>query len=138
MTSAELPEPPEGFFRYPAGNVIALMTDGDAVSAAIDDLTSAGFAREAIYVLVGPTGAESLDVAGRHHGLRGRIYRVVERVGDEREELLRAVNHLEAGGFALRVPVTEDDKALAARIVKEHGAVHAAYLGKATYEPLGP
>jgi hypothetical protein len=26
-------------------------------------------------VLCGPKGAERLDVSGRHHGLRGRIYR---------------------------------------------------------------
>jgi hypothetical protein len=40
MTRAEFPEPPEEFLKYPAGNVIALMTDGDAVSAALEDLAT--------------------------------------------------------------------------------------------------
>ena len=138
MTSAEFPEPPEEFLKYPAGNVIALMTDGDAVSAALDDLTSAGFARDKMYVLAGPAGAERLDVTGQHHGLLGRIYRIVGQVGDEREELLQAANHLQAGGLALRVPAAKDNKAIAARILREHGAVHIVYMGKATYETLGP
>ena len=39
MSSTDFPEPPEEFLKYPAGNLIALMTDGDAVAAALDDLT---------------------------------------------------------------------------------------------------
>jgi hypothetical protein len=73
MSSTEFPEPPEEFLKYPAGNVIALMTDGDAVAAALDDLTGAGFPRDKMYVLAGPAGAERLDVTGQHHGLRGRL-----------------------------------------------------------------
>src|SRR5688572_19634366 len=119
MSSADFPEPPEGFLKYPAGNVIALMTDGAAVSAALADLTNAGFPRDKMYVLVGPAGAERLDVSGQHHGLRGRVYRMAGQVGDEHEELLRAANHLQAGGLALRVPATKDEKAVAARILRE-------------------
>jgi hypothetical protein len=35
--SVDFPEPPEEFLKYPAGNMIALMTDGDAVAAALDN-----------------------------------------------------------------------------------------------------
>jgi|SRR5919106_2482828 hypothetical protein len=138
MTGADLPEPPEGFLSYPEGNVIALMTDATSVSGALDDLTNAGFARDKMYVLVGPTGAERLDVTGQHHGLRERIYRIVGRFGDEHEELIRAADHLQAGGFALRIPATDDDKAVAAGILTKHGAAHIVFMGKATYETLGP
>jgi hypothetical protein len=138
MSGTEFPEPPEEFLKYPAGNVIALMTDGDAVAAALDDLTGAGFPRDKMYVLAGPAGAERLDVTGQHHGLRGRVYRTLGQVGDEHEELLRAGDHLEAGGLAVRVPADKDEKAVAARILGEHGAVHIVYMGKATYETLGP
>lgn len=41
-------------------------------------------------------------------------------------------------GWPLRVPATKDDKAVAARILREHGVVHMVYMGKATYETLGP
>lgn len=138
MTGAEFPEPPEEFLKYPEGTVIALMTDGEGVSAAMDDLTNAGFPRDEMYVLVGSSGAERLDVTGQHHGLRGRIYRFLGRIGDDREELLETASHLRAGGLALRVPVSEDAKAVAARILKEHGAVHMAFKGKWTYESLDP
>ena len=138
MTSPEFPEPPEGFLRYPEESVFALMTDADAVSAAMDDLTGAGFPRDEMYVLVGPAGAERLDVTGQHHGLLGRIYRIVEQLGDEHEELSRAVEHLQGGGLALRFPASRDEKAVAARILREHGAQHMAYLGKATFESLDP
>ena len=138
MTSATFPEPPEGFLRYPAGTVIALMTDADAVSAAMDDLTAAGFPRDHMYVLVGPAGAERLDVTGRHHGLLGRIYRILGRLGDDHEELSRAVDHLRRGGLALRIPASGDETAVAARILREHGAQHAVYMGKRTFESLDP
>ena len=138
MSNTEFPEPPEEFLTYPAGNLIALMTDGDAVAAALDDLTRAGFPRDKMYVLAGPAGAERLDVTGQHHGLRGRVYRTLSRVGDEHEELLRAGNHLQAGGLVVRVPADKDEKAVAARILGEHGAVHIVYMGKATYETLDP
>lgn len=138
MTSAEFPEPPEGLLLYPAGAVIALMTDADAVSSAMDDLTGAGFPRDEMYVLVGPAGAERLDVTGRHHGLLGRIYRILGHLGDDHEELSRAVNHLRGGGLALRFPASGDEKAVAARILREHGARHAVYMGKTTFESLDP
>jgi hypothetical protein len=51
LSSTDFPEPPEEFLKYPAGNVIALMTDGEAVAAALDDLTRSGFPRDKMYVL---------------------------------------------------------------------------------------
>ena len=138
MTPAEFPEPPEDFLSYPTGNVIALMNDADEVSAALDDLERAGFPRDETYVLVGPPGAERLDVTGEHHGLRGRVHRVLAQLGDEREELLQTADHLQAGGLAVRVPATNSDKAVAAGILEDHGAVHMFYAGKATWESLGP
>ena len=67
---------------------------------------------------------------------RGRVYRTLGQVGDEHEELLRAAIHLQAGGLAGTCRRTK--KAVAARILGEHGAVHIVYMGKATYETLGP
>ena len=66
MSDTEFPEPPEEFLKYPAGNLIALMTDGDGVASVLDDLTRAGFPRDKMYVLAGPAGAERLDVTGQH------------------------------------------------------------------------
>jgi hypothetical protein len=89
MSDTEFPEPPEEFLKDPAGNMVALMADGDEVASVLDDLTRAGFPRDKMYVLAGPPGAERLDVTGQHHGLRGRVYPTLSQVGDEHEELVR-------------------------------------------------
>jgi hypothetical protein len=52
MTSTDVPESPlEEFMMYSAENVIALMSEGDTVAAALDELTRAGFPRHNMYVL---------------------------------------------------------------------------------------
>jgi hypothetical protein len=38
----------------------------------------------------------------------------------------------------VRVRTTENDKSVAARILREHGAVHMLYMGKRTWEAIGP
>jgi precorrin-6B methylase 2 len=131
------PEPPEGLVTAPENRVVANMDSPQAVAEAIDDLAEAGFERDEIFVLCGAKGAERLDVSGRDHGLKGRIYRIIERIGDERELLLRLEEHLTAGGLMVSVPATEDAKATAARILGEHGGHEMAHFGKGHWEPVG-
>jgi hypothetical protein len=131
-------EPPEGLLTTPENRVLALMDDPQAVAAAIDDLVQAGFDRNSIWVLCGPEGAERLDVTGRHHGLKGRIYRIVEWIGDERELLLETAEHLSSGGLAVTVPADDAAAGNAARILHQHGGHGMAHFGKAHFEPLGP
>ncbi len=132
------PEPPEGLITAPENRVVAHMDDPQMVAAAMDDLAAAGFDRDGIYVLCGAKGAERLDVAGRDHGLKGRVYRLVERIGDERVLLLRLEEHLVAGGLAVSVPADDEDKATAAHILGEHGGHDMAHFGKGHFEPVGP
>ncbi len=80
-----LREPPDGLLTAPENRVLAHMDTPDAVAAAVDDLGQSGFPSDEVYVLCGPEGAERLDVTGEQHGLRGRTYRVMEWLGDERE-----------------------------------------------------
>jgi hypothetical protein len=131
------PEPPEGLIKAPENSVIALLDGPDEVEAAIGELTAEGFEPDRISVLCGPKGAERLDVSGRHHGLRGRIYRLVERIGDQRELLVRAGDHLAAGGLLLMVPADDSQKAAAARILGRHGGHDMAHFGRGHWEPLG-
>ena len=131
------PEPPDGLLTAPVDRVMALMDGPDETEAAIEDLSEAGFDRDEIFVLCGPEGAERLDVFGRHHGLRGRIYRLVEWIGDERALLLRSGDHLAAGGLVMTVPADDSEKTTAARILGQHGAHGMAHFGKGHWEPLG-
>jgi hypothetical protein len=47
--------------------------------------------------------------------------------------LLRQAREL---GVTAMAPADKEEKAVAARILGEHGAVHIVYMGKATYETL--
>jgi hypothetical protein len=131
------PEPPEGLLKAPENSVVALLDRPDEAEAAIQELTAEGFERDRIFVLCGQKGAEQLDVSGRHHGLRGRIYRLIEWMGDEKGLLLRARDHLAAGGLVMTVPAEESRKGAAALILGRHGGHDMAHFGRDHWEPLG-
>ena len=133
----EFPEPPEGLLRPRKNSVIALLDEPDQADAAVQDLVAQGFDGEGIYVLCGPKGAERLDVSGRQHGLRGRVYRLLEWLSDEKGGLFRARDHLAAGGLVLNVPADEGQKATAAQILGSHGGHGMAHFGRDHWEPLG-
>jgi hypothetical protein len=133
----EFPEPPEGLLKPRPNSVIALLDEPDQAEAAVQDLVAQGFDRDGLYVLCGPKGAERLDVSGRQHGLRGRVYRLLEWLGDEKGGLIRVRDHLAAGGLLLSVPADEGQKATAARILGGHGGHGMAHFGREHWEPLG-
>ena len=87
-------------------------------------------------MLSGPEGAARLDLAGEHHGLRGRIYRFIERLGDERQWLEHHGALMKRGGLGVSLPADEESKASAAAILARHGGQRTAYFGKAHWETL--
>ena len=131
------PEPPDGLVKPQDDSVVAFLDDPDQLEAAVTELVEQGFERDRIWVLAGTKGVERLDVDGRHHGLRGRVYRLVEWMGDEKGILFRARDHLASGGLLLSVPANEDEKASAARVLGAHGAHGMAHFGRDHWEPLG-
>jgi hypothetical protein len=133
----EFPEPPEGLLKPSENSVIAFLDEPDQAEAAVHDLITQGFDGKSIYVLCGPVGAERLDVSGRHHGLRGRVYRLLEWLGDENEGLLRARDHLAAGGLVVSVAADEAQKSAAARVLSGHGGHGMVHFGHHHWEPLG-
>ena len=131
------PEPPEGLVKPDEDSVVAFLDEPDQVEAAMEQLVAEGFDSDRIYVLCGTEGAQRLDVSGKHHGLKGRVYRLVEWMSDEKGILFRARDHLEAGGLVLSVPADEAEKADAARILGAHGAHGMAHFGRDHWKPLG-
>ena len=131
------PEPPEGLVTPQEDSVVAFLDAPDEVEAAMEELVEQGFDRDRIFVLCGPKGAERLDVDGRHHGLSGRIYRLLEWMSDEKGILFRARDQLAAGGLVMSVPADDDRKATAARILGAHGGHGMAHFGPGHWEPLG-
>ena len=131
------PEPPEGLVKPEADSVVAFLDGPDQAEAAMEQLVENGFDSDRIYVLCGPKGAQRLDVSGAHHGLRGRVYRLLEWMSDEKGILFRARDHLDAGGLVMSVPADEKRKADAARVLGAHGAHGMAHFGRDHWEPLG-
>jgi hypothetical protein len=126
---ADFPAPPEDFLTYRSHRLVALFDDPDAVQDAIKDLVEAGFSMKDINVLSGPEGAAKLDVTGRHHGLRGRIYRFVEHVaGDEHEWLHEHSDQIARGRYGVAVSAGEESKYEASTILARGGAHDAAYF----------
>ena len=134
--SFDFPAPPDDLLTYNVDRVISILDDPQSVQGAIDELVKAGFPANDIYVLSGPEGAARLDLSGKHHGLRGRIYRFVERLGDERPWLEHHSTLMKRGGFGVSLPADQEGKASAAEILTRHGGRHTAYFGKGHWETL--
>ncbi len=135
----ELKEPPAGLLTAPINRVTALMDDPDEAVAAMEDLVQAGFQRDQIFVLCGPKGAERMDVSGKHHGLRGRLYRFVERaLGELGDVVAGRAEHMAGGGLWMSVPATEDQKSRVADILGRHGGHGMLHHGKFHWVELEP
>ena len=131
------PKPPDGLLTAPEDRVLAFMDTPEDVAAAMDELAEKGFPKDEIFVLCGPKGAERLDVSGDQHGLRGRTYRIMEWMGDERDVLVRSGEHLSSGGLVMTVPADEGAQAAAALALAAHGGREIAHFGKGHWERLG-
>ena len=135
MTSSETSD---RLLAYPTNQITGLMDAPDAVAAAIDELVRAGFPHEQISVLCGEIGAQRVDPTGRHHGLRGRLIRLTEHVGQEHEIWQQYAGHVVSGGFAVTVPARDHHQAgMAARVLHHHGGHHLVHFGAAHWEHLG-
>lgn len=99
---------------------------------------AARFPKEEIYVLGGKEGAGKLDPTGEHHGLRGRLVRLLERFGEETLLLEQHAEHLERGGFSVLVPAGDEQVSTAADVVSRYGAHDMFHLGEGHWEPIGP
>ena len=133
----DFPVPPDGLLTAPDDHVLAFLDSPDAVAAAMKELTENGFPKEGVYVLAGPEGAARLDASEHRHGLRSRVHRIMEWMGDEREVLVRSGEHLSRGGIVMTVPAGDDTKATAAHILAAHGGHEIAHFGKRRWETLG-
>jgi hypothetical protein len=103
---------PRDRFPYPGGNVVGVLVDDAALSAARDRLAQADFAPDRYEVLHGERDIGRIDVEGEHHGLAGTVKRWLQGVfSDDAEHARRYADHLREGHFILGVAVGEDEAA---------------------------
>ena len=109
----------------------------DEAAASLAELSEAGFAPEEIHAICGEEGVRRLDPSGKHHGLRGRLIRVVETVSTD-DTLSDYADDLAAGAILVSVPARDDDEqSRAAHVLREHGATKMRYFGTAATTELG-
>lgn len=125
------------FLRYPARKVIGLVDTPAALDRVIQALTKAGFTREAVKVFSGDEGIRSVDPDGVYHGLAGRLTRVIQAIGDEREHMERYEHELRAGYFLVVVSTPDQASKERAREAFREGDGHFVdYYGPLVIEHL--
>ena len=124
---------------FPYNSVVGIVDDAARLEAALQALLSSGFAEAAVHVLVGETGVRQIDARGERKGVLGRLFRLVDALGEEREHTARDVAALQAGHFIVTVDTPDDvAKARARDALVAHGGHFVRYYSRWTAEDLAP
>ena len=124
---------------YPEDHVLGIIDQAADVRAAVEALFAAGYDHEDVTVLCGQRGLELLDADGTRHGSVGRVIRVVQNFGPEREHFRHVQNEQQQGHFAVGVEVADDPgKQQAAGLLREHGGRYLHHYGHREIEALTP
>jgi hypothetical protein len=122
---------------FPRNSLVGVIGDIDELEQAVNELNQQGIADDEITVLQGPGGIETIDMKGKRHGLLGRVFRALDRLGDEHDETVTHVEALRNGRMVLVVHVEGDearDRAL--QIFRRHHGEHVSYYTRWTTEHL--
>jgi hypothetical protein len=133
----DLPESRAGLFPY--DSVVAVLDDVGEVRRTVDELSAAGIPEEEMFVLAGEQGVHAIDQRGEHHGVLGKIFKALDRVGDEHDESEVHVDALRQGSYVVGVHVRDDGrKTQAVEALKRHHGRHISYYGRWTTERVTP
>jgi hypothetical protein len=125
------------FLRYPARKVIGVVDTPAELERVLEALSEAGFERDEITVFSGDEGIRTIDPKGVHHGLIGRLTRIVQVIGNEREHMERYEEELRAGHFLVIVPVPDErTKERAREAFRAAGGHFVDYYGPLLIEHL--
>jgi hypothetical protein len=127
------------FLRYPTRKVVGVVDTAEQLERILAALSERGIDRKEIMVFAGEEGIQSIDPAGRYHGLLGRLTRVIQVIGEELEHMRRYEEELRAGHYVVVVSVDEDRKKEAAReVLESHGGHFVDYYGPLVIHHLVP
>lgn len=125
------------FRTYPSDRVIATLDTPEELQEAVAALADAGVDATQLEVLCGVDGVRVLDSSGVNHGLRARIIRTLQFMGEEHELLRKAEETLAAGHFLLAVPaMSAEEKQQVAALLKSKGGYALHYFGRFSIEDL--
>ena len=124
---------------FPYNSVVAVIDDPAHLDDAVHALQEAGFAESDVGVLCGQAGVQRIDAKGERSGLLGRLFRIVDRLGEEHEHTARHVEALQAGSFVVVVAAPHDGaKARARSALAAHGGHFISYYSRWQTEDLAP
>ena len=129
----------DDFIAYPTNRVAGTIDDAAAARRAVEALTAAGFARDAIDVLHGEQDLHRLDPSGGEHGVFAQLQRALIRsaAGSEIKRLNYHVDDVRAGKSVILVLAPEGRaRDTAADILHAHGAEFVGFYGRWAYEAL--
>lgn len=128
--------------RYPTNHVVGVVDTAEQLKSAVTALTGGGFLASEVEVVCGPAAADALAKSTGRTGLTNLAMRVAERFGvwdDEMEMKARYEQALRDGRFLVStLAPTEERRALAARILEDHGGHLINFLGRFSIVPLHP
>ncbi|HXE58263.1 MAG TPA: hypothetical protein VNK43_09690 [Gemmatimonadales bacterium] len=127
------------FLRYPTRKVVGVVDTPEQLERVLLALSENGIDRKQIMVFSGDEGIRCIDPAGAHHGLLGRLTRVVQFIGEELEHMRRYEEELRAGHFLVVVSVDgEEAKEAVRRVLGAHGGHFVDYYGPLMIQHLVP
>jgi hypothetical protein len=124
---------------FPYESVVGVLDDEAQVQRTVQELSAAGIPEEEIFVLSGREGVEAIDQRGEHHGLLGKIFKALDRLGDEHDESQIHVDALRQGSYVVGAHVRDDGHKMQAleAFKRQHGR-HVSYYGRWTTERITP
>jgi hypothetical protein len=127
--------------RYPMNRVVGVIDSVSRVHAAVDALTSGGFLESEIEVFHGQAAAEALRSSTGRTGFANLVMRLIAAIGlpnDETALKNRYADAIRDGRFVVTVEaLTEERKALAARLLQDQGGEGVNFFNRFTIESLG-
>lgn len=132
-TTAPIPiNDPDGFTPDPLYKLMGIFEDSDAGVAAVEELTSSGFAADDIELFCGIPGEQTYDFSGDEHGLAAKFMRKFRSITFDRVIMERYQQALHDGHCVLMVHIHKTPRREeAAAIMNRHGAVQVDYFGLA-------
>lgn len=125
------------FLRYPTRKVIGIVDTPADLERLLGALAQAGVSRDAITVFSGDEGIRAIDPTGAHHGLIGRLTRVVQAIGEELAHMERYAEELRAGHYVVVVSTPDErSKRSAQAAFRDNGGHFVDYYGPLAIQHL--
>ena len=126
--------------RYPTNAVLGVIDRREQLDALLAALMAGGFLQSEIEVAVGTAAADAIHASTGRGGITGLALRIADRLGAQDEEMELKSQYEQAlrdGHLVLVVQAPSDTrKALATRLLREHGAHSVNAYGRFTIEGM--